>query len=223
MLERTRVKIIGGAASRRGKIGVVITPFGTGKNIGKIEIYIDRLGNYWYDPKDLEIIEESKSKTTKEKFTVGFYDVDPAELKPHPANPKIYGEDEDISDLIELICSSGFDERLIVNTKGEIVSGNRRNRTALKLELATVPIEVRAFESIEEEIRFLLSKNATRTKTVFQKVREGQQWQAIESDLAKERMKTAQSDRSGRKNFFYAAEIGKVSDIIARRVGLGVH
>ena len=149
---------------------------GTGKNIGKVEIYIDRLGNYWYDPKDLEIIEESKSKTTKEKFTVGFYDVDPAELKPHPANPKIYGEsDEDISDLIQLICSSGFDERLIVNTKGEIVSGNRRNRTALKLELATVPIEVKAFESIEEEIRFLLSKNTTRTKTVFQKVREGHQ------------------------------------------------
>ena len=57
---------------------------------------------------------------TKEKFAVGFYDVDPAELKPHPANPKIYGEDEDISDLIELISESGFDERLIVNTKGEI-------------------------------------------------------------------------------------------------------
>ena len=155
---------------------MVITSFGTGKNIGKVEIYIDRLGNYWYDPKDLEIIEESKQKTTKEKFTVGFFDVDPKELKPHPANPKIYGEDEDISDLIQLISESGFDERLIVNTKGEIVSGNRRNRTALKLELVTVPIEVKAFDSIEEEIRFLLSKNATRTKTVFQKVREGQQW-----------------------------------------------
>ena len=92
MRERTRVKIIGGAACRRRKIGVVITPFGTGKNIGKVEVYIDRLGDFWYDPKDLEIIEESKPKTTKEKFTVGFYDVDPTELKPHPANPKIYGE-----------------------------------------------------------------------------------------------------------------------------------
>ena len=59
MDERTKVKITGGAASRRGKTGVVITSFGTGKNIGKVEIYIDRLGDYWYDPKDLEIIEES--------------------------------------------------------------------------------------------------------------------------------------------------------------------
>ena len=94
----------------------------------------------------------------------------------------------------------------------------------MKLELATVPIEVRAFESIEEEIRFLLSKNATRTKTVFQKVREGQQWQEIESDLAKERMKTAQSDRTnltGVENFPHADEKGKTRDIIARRVGLG--
>ena len=72
MDERTKVKITGGAARRKGKTGVVITSFGTGKNIGKVEIYIDRLGNYWYDPKDLEIIEESKPKTTKEKFTVGF-------------------------------------------------------------------------------------------------------------------------------------------------------
>ena len=224
MLERTKVKIIGGAASRKGKIGVVITSFGTGKNIGKVEIYIDRLGNYWYNPKDLEIIEESKPKTTKEKFAVGFQDVDPAELKPHPANPKIYGEDEDISDLIELICSSGFDERLIVNTKGEIVSGNRRNRTALKLELATVPIEVRAFESISEEIRFLLSKNATRTKTVFQKVREGQQWQAIESDLAKGRMRATQNNEAARaatENFPGQGLKGETRDIIAKRVGLG--
>ena len=224
MLERTKVKIIGGAATRKEKIGVVMTSFGTGKNIGKVEIYIDRLGDFWYDPKDLEIIEEQEPKTTKEKFTVGFFDVDPAELKPHPTNPKIYGEDEDISDLIELISESGFDERLIVNTKGEIVSGNRRNRTALKLELATVPIEVRAFESISEEIRFLLSKNATRTKTVFQKVREGQQWQAIESNLAAARKRATQNNEAARaevENFPPLGLSGKTRDIIAKRVGLG--
>ena len=52
----------------------------------------------------------------------------------------------------------------------------------------------------------------------------GQQWQAIESDLAKERMKTAQSDRTnltGVQNFAQANEKGKVRDIIAKRVGLG--
>ncbi|MGF1490700.1 MAG: ParB N-terminal domain-containing protein, partial [Prochloraceae cyanobacterium] len=221
MLERTKVKVIGGAACRRGKIGVVITSLGTGKNIGKVEIYIDRLGNFWYDPKDLEIIEKPSPKIAKEKFTVGFYDVDPKQLKPHPANPKIYGENEDISDLLLLISVSGLEERLVVNTKGEIVSGNRRKRAALKLELPTVPIEVRAFESIEKEIEFLLNKNASRTKTVYQKVREGQQWQAVEGKLAKDRMKTAQKDRSGRKNFSYAAEKGKTSDIIGGRVGLG--
>ena len=94
----------------------------------------------------------------------------------------------------------------------------------MKLELATVPIEVRAFKSISEEIRFLLSKNATRTKTVFQKVREGQEWQEIETANAAARKRATQNNeaaRADRKNFSYQAEIGKVSDIIARRVGLG--
>ena len=50
MDERTKVKITGGAACRRGKNGVVITSFGTGKNIGKVEIYIDSTRKFLVRP-----------------------------------------------------------------------------------------------------------------------------------------------------------------------------
>lgn len=226
MQERTKIEIIGGVNARIGRIGIVSNAKGAGKNLGKVEIYIDRKGHFWYDPKDLKVIEESPPKLEEEKFTVGFYDVDPNELKPHPANPQIYGEEEDLSDLIELISEFGIKERLIVNKRGEIISGNRRNRSAIVLKSPKVPIDVRAFKSKEEELELLLLKNATRDKTVFQKVREGQQWQGIEFEKAKERMRTAKVDndrltRSGVENFPQADEKGKVRDIIAKRVGLG--
>ncbi len=58
MQEKTKVKIIGGAIARKGKKGIVTTAQGTGNNLGKVEIYIDRIGHFWYDAKDLEVIEE---------------------------------------------------------------------------------------------------------------------------------------------------------------------
>ena len=67
-------------------------------------------------------------------------------------------------------------------------------------------------------------ENATRTKTVFQKVREGQEWQAIESDLAKGRMRATQNNEAARaapENFPELGLRGEARDIIAKRVGLG--
>ncbi len=70
MKEKTKVKIVGGAASRTGKIGIVTTTNGTGKNAGKIEIYIERSdrGHYWYDRADLEVIEEPPAELETPKF-----------------------------------------------------------------------------------------------------------------------------------------------------------
>ena len=225
MKEKTKVKIVGGATARKGRTGIVTTEQGTGKNQGKVEVYIDRLGHFWYDPADLEAIEQpATEQEVQPKFSVGNHDVDPKELKPHPANPAIYGTDEDLSDLLDLIPQFGIQRRLIVNPNGEIISGNRRNRSALKLELATVPIEVRAFKSKEEEEQLLLSENATRTKTTFQKVREGQKWQELESGLAAARRKATQNNQAARAEVqIFAPQTlkGKTRDIIAKRVGLG--
>ncbi len=221
--QKTQVKIVAGAASRRGKQGIVTTTKGTGKNSGKVEIYIDRTGHFWYSPNELEVIAEAEPQR-ESVFSVGFWDVDPNELKPHPANPRIYGENEDLSDLIELIPEFGIQRRLIVNIYGEIISGNRRNKTALILKLPTVPIEVRAFKSPAEEKQLLLSENATRTKTVFQKVREGQTWQESETELAKARKRATQNNNSAgadKENFPGQGAKGQSRDIIAKRVGLG--
>ena len=160
----------------------------------------------------------------QEQLKPGFYDINPKLLKPHPFNPKLYGENEDLSDLLELIPIYGINTRLIVNINGEIVSGNRRNQAALILGLPTVPISVRAFQSRAEELELLLIDNATRTKTVFQKVREGELWKDIEEEKASVRRKAAQNNETGRavqENFPELGAKGQSRDAIAKRVGLG--
>lgn len=154
----------------------------------------------------------------------GFYEIDPLKLKHHPANPKIYGEDEDVSDLVELIAKYGIKRRLIVNTEGEIISGNRRRRSAIRLKFSTLPIEVVDLKSREEELELLLLENATRTKTVFQKVREGECWQDIERDRAAARKKATQNNNAAKadqENFPGLGSKGQSRDAIASRVGLG--
>jgi len=56
MKKDSLVRIISGSRLRQGKIGIVITAKGTGKNAGKVEVGIQGLGNFWYDRKDLDPI-----------------------------------------------------------------------------------------------------------------------------------------------------------------------
>ena len=60
MEPKTKVRIVGGANARRGTLATVTSEKGTGKNAGKIQIYIERSdkGYYWYHPDELEIIEK---------------------------------------------------------------------------------------------------------------------------------------------------------------------
>jgi ParB/RepB/Spo0J family partition protein len=113
--------------------------------------------------------------------------VDPQTLKPHPRYRKIYGEDEDISQLVESIRTSGWWRPLLVTPKRTIVSGHRRWRAALELGLDWVPVEVRAFPHRMAELETLLVENSSRFKTREQKVREANSWKEIEADKAKRR------------------------------------
>jgi len=162
--------------------------------------------------------------------SVEYRNVAPTSLVAHPRNAGIYGEGEDVSELVELISRSGWVKPLVVNNSGRIISGHRRWKAAIELKLESIPVEVRGFSDELMELESLLLENASRIKTIEQKVREGEAWKEIEQNRAKQRQQQAaaatnhklgrKSDKTLRENF-HTASSGRITDAIAHRVGLG--
>ncbi len=154
-----------------------------------------------------------------------FTQFDPRTLKPHQKNSAIYGEDEDATELIELIRMSGWIKPLVVTPAGTIISGHQRCKAVLALGWESIQVEVREFPDETAELEALLLENASRSKTTEQKVREGEAWKEVEASKAKKRKLAAQNNNAARavvENFpQLLQEKGKTRDVIADRVGLG--
>jgi len=150
---------------------------------------------------------------------------DPRTLKPHQKNSAIYGESEDATELIELIRISGWVKPLVVTPSGTIISGHQRCKAVLALGWEEVFVEVREFPDELAELEALLLENASRIKTIEQKVREGEAWKEVETFKAKKRKLASQNNNAARavvENFPpLLEEKGKTRDVIAARVGLG--
>jgi hypothetical protein len=101
-------------------------------------------------------------------------EIDINELKPHPKNKEIYGDD-DVSDLVTLIEARGKIIRpLLIKRDFTIISGHRRWKAAKELQYKTVPCEiVDDYENEDEELADLIIYNVDREKTLTQKAREG--------------------------------------------------
>ena len=150
-----------------------------------------------------------------------FTQVDPRTLTPHQKNSAIYGESEDVTELIELIRMSGWVKPLVVMPTGTIISGHQRCKAVLELGWESIQVEVREFPDELAELEALLLENASRIKTIEQKVREGEAWKEIEEKKARQRMSDAAKALSqGGQNFAHPKK-GKARDHIASRVGLG--
>ncbi len=94
-------------------------------------------------------------------------------LKPHPRNVEIYGN-EDVTDLIAQIEASGkIFNPIKIKEDYTIISGHRRWRAAKALDMQEVPCEYVSFDSYEEELAALVMFNYQRQKTNEQKTREG--------------------------------------------------
>lgn len=101
-------------------------------------------------------------------------------LLEHPLNSCLYGEDEGVSDLVELMRGDdGQVFELTVNDKGQVLSGNRRLKAAIainkecdeagevaKYEFLTAKIVT--FDSPESELKYMILHNQSRRKTVAQ-------------------------------------------------------
>lgn len=154
------------------------------------------------------------------------FQVDPHTLKPHPRNAFIYGEEEDISELVALIESSGWVKPLVITPNKTIISGHRRWKAVLTLGWHSVGVEVREFQTEAEELEALLLENASREKTVEQKVREGKAWEVVEKEKAKKRqVELAGTHRRGKKSDLVAnlpqgMETGRTRERVSARVGM---
>lgn len=152
--------------------------------------------------------------------------VDPRTLQPHPRNTFIYGEEEDISELVALIESSGWVKPLVITPNRTIISGHRRWKAVLTLGWHSVGVEVREFQTEAEELEALLLENASREKTVEQKVREGKAWEVVEKEKARKRqVELAGTHRRGKTSDLVAnlpqgMETGRTRERVSARVGM---
>lgn len=117
------------------------------------------------------------------------------DLKPHPKNLKIYGKNEDISDIKASILLNGLTENLIISDNNTIISGHRRWKALTELvneghnELAFVDCVVKHYETAEAELKAVVSANSTRNKNLEQIGREAIILKKIHSLEAEKRMK----------------------------------
>lgn len=127
-----------------------------------------------------------------------------AELKPHPKNESIYG-DEDIKEFAQSIKEPGLRVPLLIKPDGTIISGHRRWKAVEFLGWETVDVIEKEFRDEAEELTELLLRNQQRKKTNEQICREVIMWEEIVS-LERKRDKNAIQ--------------GTTRDEVARRIGL---
>lgn len=147
---------------------------------------------------------------------VGTTTAAPDELSAHPINQDIY-TDRDNGGLAERIAEHGFREsqRIIATPDLTILSGHRRWNAAKQAGVESVPIEVVDVDpESDEALVELLSANDYREKTPGEKIREGELWEELERERAKER------EQSGGVETLPQGETGKTRDKVGEKVGL---
>jgi ParB/RepB/Spo0J family partition protein len=144
-------------------------------------------------------------------------EVDINSIRPHPKNIEIYGH-EDVKDLTENIKKYGLLQPLIVTDKNIIISGHRRFQACKKLKYKTMPVTVKHYDSIEDEIEDLINLNNTREKTLEQKAREAAALVDVEKKKAEQRILSGKTINPT-PELAGGVTKGEVRNIIADKVG----
>ena len=92
-------------------------------------------------------------------------------LEHHPLNSDVYTI-ENIDDLIESIGDIGLLEKLIINSKNQVISGNRRLKALNHLKIDEVEVEQIDLKDSKEELKYLIHYNKHRVKTVRERINE---------------------------------------------------
>jgi site-specific DNA-methyltransferase (adenine-specific) len=123
--------------------------------------------------------------------------VSPNEIKAHPRNQQIYGDEPD-KDLISDISKRGMIEPIVVDRATcFIISGRRRHKAAITLKMPTVPVVWRDYETDDETVEAIVMHNAYRRKSERQIMMEVEAIWDKEFEKNKERQ--AEGGRKGRR------------------------
>jgi len=137
----------------------------------------------------------------------------PKELKPHPLNKEIYGEELSDQDLVDSIQSKGILEPIVIRDDNIILSGHRRWLASKVLSLDKIPCRVLTFSDPLDEEEALIEFNRQREKNFTQKMREGDHLLKIHGK------------RQGQRTDLLVATFphvngGKSRDLVADKVGM---
>jgi ParB family chromosome partitioning protein len=144
------------------------------------------------------------------------------DLKPHPMNRKLYGEEVLPPEFVASIRENGILVPLAVKDDGTIVSGHRRWQAALALKMEYVPVQVVRYADDLDEREAIIEFNRQREKTFSQKMAEAEELEAVERERARRRQATSTGGaRPQLKEKFPEAEKGQTRDKVAAAVGLG--
>jgi len=144
------------------------------------------------------------------------------DLKPHPMNRKLYGEEVLPPEFVASIRENGILVPLAVKEDGTIISGHRRWQVALALKMEHVPVQVVRYADDLDEREAIIEFNRQREKTFSQKMAEAEELEAVERERARRRQahgrtapgKNASGNISG-------SDKGETRDKVAAAVGLG--
>ena len=140
-----------------------------------------------------------------------------SELRPHPKNAEIYGQESASEELVASVKSKGVMVPLTIKSDGTIISGHRRFEAARLAGLEVVPIGIAAFENELDELEAIIEFNRQREKTFVQKMKEAEALEGIEKQRAKDR----QGERTDIVEMFPQSESGKTRDKVAQQTGIG--
>jgi len=146
-----------------------------------------------------------------------------ADLKPHPINRKLYGEEVLPPEFVASIRENGILVPLAVKEDGTIISGHRRWQAALALKMEYVPVQVVRYTDDLDEREAIIEFNRQREKTFSQKMAEAEELEAVERERA-ERRRLSNLKRGEEKpevETLPPREYGKTRDKVAAAVGLG--
>jgi len=135
------------------------------------------------------------------------------DLSPHPDNLRIYGENPYVGDLVTSIKEHGILRSIIIDQDKHIIDGVRRWTASKKLNMKTIPCEIKELENGDSAISAILTYNRYRQKNSRQIYNESRELKRIETEKAQKRMKEGVP--------ISAQGLKKVRDIVSKHFDMG--
>ena len=135
-------------------------------------------------------------------------------LKENPLNKQIYGDDDEnqLKELAEKIKSSGWIKPIVINKEYLILSGHRRVKAAMSLNIESVECEVVNIDE-DKQVEIFLNENHYRRKTNIQLQKEGDLYFEIEKKKALQRQLAGVDLRVPEPQ-------GRTTELVAKQLGI---